>query len=244
MNKSIMLRRFLLAPPAIRSSLLPLRPRAIQPSMHRQHATAPNVTQTSFWLSLIPKPLRQSSPRAALKKKVRSKEWNPATFFIIIFLLIGSMSIQMIASRNESAAFNRRADAKIGLLKEIIERIQNGEEVDVEGLLGTGDKEREREWEEGTIAFIEQSGNLTYLVKFCKRSNGKTKHGSNRKEVSPSVKKEELLRSHRRKHLQGLIQCPRQARKPMRPRDSIDTLFYSLSSYVQRMQYYSRTACP
>ncbi|PMD36433.1 hypothetical protein L207DRAFT_586140 [Hyaloscypha variabilis F] len=148
MNKAITLRRLLRAPPAVRSSLLPLRPRATYPSFYRLYATAPNVAQTSFWLSLIPKPLRQSSPRAALKKKVRSKEWNPATFFIVIFLLIGSMSIQMIALRNEFAAFSRRADAKIGLLKEVIERIQNGEEVDVEGLLGTGDKEREKEWEE------------------------------------------------------------------------------------------------
>lgn len=58
------------------------------------------------------------------------------------------MSIQMIALRNEFAAFTRRADAKIGLLKEIIERIQKGEDVDVEGLLGTGDAKREKEWEE------------------------------------------------------------------------------------------------
>jgi len=58
------------------------------------------------------------------------------------------MSIQMIALRNDFAAFSRRADAKIGLLKEIIERIQNGEEVDVEGLLGTGDQKKEKEWEE------------------------------------------------------------------------------------------------
>jgi len=58
----------------------------------------------------------------------------------------------MIALRNEYAAFSRRADAKIGLLREIIEKIQKGEEVDVEGLLGTGDKEREREWEEGSFA--------------------------------------------------------------------------------------------
>src|SRR5258708_6389658 len=156
MNKSVVLHRLLLAPPAVRISLLPLRPSAIQPGLHRHYATAPNVAQTSFWLGLIQKPLRQSSPRAALKKKVISKEWNPATFFIIIFLLIGSMSIQMIALRNEFAAFSRRADAKIGLLKEIIERIQNGEEVDVEGLLGTGDKEREKEWEEGNFACVEQ----------------------------------------------------------------------------------------
>ncbi len=59
------------------------------------------------------------------------------------------MSIQMIALQNEFAAFSRRADAKIGLLKEIIERIQKGEDVDVEGLLGTGDAAREKEWEEG-----------------------------------------------------------------------------------------------
>jgi hypothetical protein len=151
MNKSIMFRRVLLAPPAIRISMLPPRLRSIHSPIHRQYSNAPNVAQTSFWLGLVPKPLRQSSPRAALNKKVRSKEWNPATFFIVIFLLIGSMSIQMIALRNEFAAFSRRADAKIGLLKEITERIQNGEEVDVEGLLGTGDKEREREWEEGKV---------------------------------------------------------------------------------------------
>lgn len=62
------------------------------------------------------------------------------------------MSIQMIALRNEYATFSRRADARIGLLKEIIERIQKGEEVDVEGLLGAGDKEKEKEWEEGLLA--------------------------------------------------------------------------------------------
>lgn len=61
------------------------------------------------------------------------------------------MSMQMISLKMEFATFTRRADAKIGLLKEIIERIKNGEEVDVEGLLGTGDPEREKEWEEGTI---------------------------------------------------------------------------------------------
>lgn len=55
----------------------------------------------------------------------------------------------MIALKNEFAAFSRRADAKLGLLREIIGRIQNGEDVDVEGLLGTGDEKREKEWEEG-----------------------------------------------------------------------------------------------
>jgi hypothetical protein len=107
------------------------------------------VAQPSFWASLVPKPLRPSNNPPANAKKPKSKEWNPATFFIVIFLLIGSMSIQMIALRNQFATFTRRADAKMDLLKEIIERVKNGEEVDVEGLLGTGDPEKEKEWEEG-----------------------------------------------------------------------------------------------
>ena len=66
------------------------------------------------------------------------------------------MSIQMIALKNTHAAFERRASAKIGLLREVIERIQKGEEVDVEGLLGTGDAKREKEWEEGMPCIYEK----------------------------------------------------------------------------------------
>ena len=66
-----------------------------------------------------------------------------------MFLLIGSNAIQMIALRNDFASFNRKADAKIGLLKDVLERVQKGEDVDVEGLLGTGNEEKEKEWEEG-----------------------------------------------------------------------------------------------
>jgi hypothetical protein len=107
---------------------------------------------------MIPKPLRKDPSSKSATKKPKSKEWNPATFFIFIFLLIGSMSIQMIALRNEFTAFTRRADAKIGLLKEIIGRIQKGEEVDVEGLLGTGNKKREQEWEEGIVPYLMAMG--------------------------------------------------------------------------------------
>ena len=56
----------------------------------------------------------------------------------------------MISLRNDFLNFSRKADAKVGLLREVIKRVQRGEEVDVEGLLGTGDEEKEREWEEGT----------------------------------------------------------------------------------------------
>jgi hypothetical protein len=84
------------------------------------------------------------------KKATKSKEWNPATFYIIIFTLIGSQAINLLLLKKDYAAYSRSADAKIRLLKEVIEKIKNGEKVDVERLLGTGDAQKEREWEEGS----------------------------------------------------------------------------------------------
>ena len=112
----------------------------------------PRVAQPSLWQSIIPKFLRRKPPLAGpVVKSPASREWNPATFFIVIFLLIGSQAIQIIALRNELITYTRKADAKISLLKEVIERVQKGEDVDVQGLLGTGNKAMEKEWEEGKL---------------------------------------------------------------------------------------------
>ncbi|MCJ1478424.1 hypothetical protein MMC13_007104 [Lambiella insularis] len=108
---------------------------------------------------MIPKFLRQDKNRATAIKSPKSKDWNPATFYIAIFLLIGSNAIQMITLRNDLVSFSRKADAKIGLLKEVLERVQRGEDVDVEGLLGTGNEEKEKEWE-NVLREIEQSEQL------------------------------------------------------------------------------------
>ncbi|MCJ1251359.1 hypothetical protein MMC30_008591 [Trapelia coarctata] len=127
---------------------------------HRYASTAeslPRVAQPSFWHSIVPRFLREQDRTSDKIQAPKSKEWNPATFYIVIFLLIGSNAIQMIALRNDFLAFSRKADAKIGLLREVLERIQKGEEVDVKGLLGTGDKDQEREWEE-VLREIEKEG--------------------------------------------------------------------------------------
>lgn len=107
-----------------------------------------SIMDRGFWKSLVPKPLRKEN-RKALRKKTKSGEWNPMTFYIVMFLFIGSMSIQMIALRNSTDRYVRQSAVRIGLLKEIVERIQNGEDVDVEKLLGTGDAQKEADWEEG-----------------------------------------------------------------------------------------------
>lgn len=98
---------------------------------------------------MIPTFLRKGRSR----KPGQSKEWNPATFYIVMFTLIGSQAIRMLTLKNNYAAYRRTTDAKIELLKEVIGRVQNGEKVDVEKLLGTGDEAKEKEWEEGTSRF-------------------------------------------------------------------------------------------
>lgn len=55
----------------------------------------------------------------------------------------------MLVLRKDFENFSRKAEAKIQLLNEVIQRVKNGEDVDVEKLLGTGDESKEREWEEG-----------------------------------------------------------------------------------------------
>lgn len=64
-------------------------------------------------------------------------------------LLIGSQSINLIALQNGFAHFTQETDAKLERLREVVRRIQNGEDVDVQGMLGTGDAKQEKEWEEG-----------------------------------------------------------------------------------------------
>lgn len=146
-EKTVVRRLFLFSRAPLQGTVLTTAARYGRPQpFQRYYTSLPSVTQVSFWESMIPKPLRRGNKLKS--KKPKSTEWNPATFFIVILLLIGSMSIQMIALRNEFATFIRRADAKIDLLREVIEKVQNGEEVDVEGLLGAGNAEKEQEWEE------------------------------------------------------------------------------------------------
>lgn len=46
--------------------------------------------------------------------------------------------------------FSRKTDAKLELLREVVEKVKNGEAnaEDVKRLLGTGNPEQEKEWEE------------------------------------------------------------------------------------------------
>lgn len=57
----------------------------------------------------------------------------------------------MITMKHEHDDYMRRANVKVSVLKEVIERLYKGEDVDVEGMLGVGDEKEEKSWEEGTL---------------------------------------------------------------------------------------------
>ncbi|KAM0436100.1 hypothetical protein ACHAPT_002992 [Fusarium lateritium] len=139
------LRRFAIRPNTARAVSLAFTASYAPRIGTRLSSTAPaTIVDRSFWRSLVPKPLRKENRQ--LNKK--SKQWNPATFFIAIFLLIGSMSIQMIALRNSFDRYMRQSEARIMALRDVVEKIQRGEPVDVEKALGTGDPKKEADWEE------------------------------------------------------------------------------------------------
>ena len=116
--------------------------------------SVPRILQPSFWASMIPKPLKTRTENTH-----KPKEWNPATPYIILGLLVGSQAIQILWLKQERNHEMRKAEAKIGVLREVIERVQRGEDVAVEEALGTGKKRDEREWKQG-----EFWGKLTFVA--------------------------------------------------------------------------------
>lgn len=50
--------------------------------------------------------------------------------------------------------YMRKADLKLNKLREVVEKLQKGEVVDVERALGTGDEIQEQEWEEALAELV------------------------------------------------------------------------------------------
>ncbi|KAJ2907211.1 hypothetical protein MKZ38_006505 [Zalerion maritima] len=152
MNQLLVRRAFAGPTPVFRMGC-PLRS-AVAPSYMPISSSAPRflyedsapktVFAVSFWKRLVPKPFRKGEG----PKRAKSKEWNPMTFYIALFLLIGSMSINTIAHRKDVEKFNRQSSVRIDLLKDVIERVKKGEKFDVENELGAGDPGKEQGWEE------------------------------------------------------------------------------------------------
>jgi Family of unknown function (DUF5321) len=73
---------------------------------------------------------------------------NPATHVAGLGVLCGSQAIQVIHLKNESADETRTSESKIRTLKDVIDRIRAGEQVDLQQELGKGDPKQEKEWQD------------------------------------------------------------------------------------------------
>lgn len=99
-----------------------------------------------MWESIIPSTFRRKTKE--LFTQTQNRPTNPASYFIWIYLLIGSQAIRIISVKNDHATFSRKAELQIDKLREVIRKLQAGEEVDVEKALGTGVPEEEDAWEQ------------------------------------------------------------------------------------------------
>ena len=122
-----------------------LRPLFIR---HVSQQQLPRVVQPSLWASMIPPFLRRSRSPASDVQRPR-KVHNPWGTIIVLALMVGSQAIHTMSLKSAMKTDSRKAEVKLELLREVIERVQKGEDVDVEAMLGTGDPKAEEEWWDG-----------------------------------------------------------------------------------------------
>ncbi|KEF59539.1 uncharacterized protein A1O9_04383 [Exophiala aquamarina CBS 119918] len=119
-----------------------------------QNSLLPKLAQTSIWHSIIPRGIRDRWTRTG--KYANKKAVNPASYFIWIYLLIGSQSIRIMGIQTDFNTYMRKADLKLNKLREVVEKLQKGEPVDVEKALGTGDEIQEQEWEDALQELMDE----------------------------------------------------------------------------------------
>ncbi|QSL64534.1 hypothetical protein MERGE_001835 [Pneumocystis wakefieldiae] len=92
---------------------------------------------------------RSMMTRSTINKedtKLIKKKINSNIIFIVFFFIIGSQANSILSIKQEFNEFEAQIDAKISHLRDLIDRIQRGENIDISKELGTGIEEKEKEW--------------------------------------------------------------------------------------------------
>ncbi|KAF1827575.1 uncharacterized protein K489DRAFT_297804, partial [Dissoconium aciculare CBS 342.82] len=113
----------------------------------------PRLANPSFWSKLTPKAWRKTrTPREAAahaaERALGADDRRAGIVFLVLGIVVGSNAIHLLNVKREMLNFSRQTDAKIAALREVIQRVKNGEDVDVKRILGTGDAGHEQEWEQ------------------------------------------------------------------------------------------------
>ncbi|KAG5518189.1 hypothetical protein PMAC_003375 [Pneumocystis sp. 'macacae'] len=89
------------------------------------------------------------------ESKLIKQPRNSNIMFVVLLTVLGSQAIHVLSIKQEFNEFETQIDTKISLLRDIIDRIQRGEDVDVSKELGTGVKKQEKEWSDVMQQIIE-----------------------------------------------------------------------------------------
>ncbi|QIW98230.1 hypothetical protein AMS68_003748 [Peltaster fructicola] len=151
----------------------------------------PKIASPALWRGMIPKALRNdgstSQELSSTQSEAPTRRERPGLPLIILGLLAGSFAINIISLRREMANFSRKTETKLALLREVVQKVKNGEAVDVKRLLGTGDPESEQEWEE-VIKELETTDML---------ARGQAKKAARRASREEQREKEQALRNEK-----------------------------------------------
>ncbi|KAK9368540.1 hypothetical protein V1509DRAFT_623211 [Lipomyces kononenkoae] len=126
---------------------------ATRPLLLRRNSTiaSPPVPESAQ----IP-PTSSASVPNKKKRKIFSFEWTFVWTYIILLGLIGSQNMNIMRQKHVYSETERLLSKKIDALESVIERIKNGEEVDIAEELGTGTPSAEKEWKELLASLEEQ----------------------------------------------------------------------------------------
>lgn len=80
------------------------------------------------------------------------------TIQFILWASFGSAAIHLLNIKQKYSDKERRLSTKIAVLKDIIRRVHEGEDVDIARELKVGRSEEEKEWQEVMDSFREQAG--------------------------------------------------------------------------------------
>jgi hypothetical protein len=121
------------------------------PTRSRKLRYLPMILQPEMLKMFVPPVWKKTYQ--AYKERDKAKK-NPATKYVWLTVFASSGLIHLYNVRRDIDIFNSFSNRKIEQLRDVVEAIQRGEEVDVEGILGTGLPEQELEWAEGTVSFF------------------------------------------------------------------------------------------
>ena len=103
---------------------------------HSSSSGRASVLHSSFWASLLPRRFRLGA--AAAQPAVLSHRRQEATSFVVLSMFVGSMAIHQLTARREAETFARKSARRVAQLKDVVDRLQRGEQVDMVAALGSG----------------------------------------------------------------------------------------------------------